>query len=84
MPSRRKNLTERRSFMKRVLKQIREILTRKQQRGVLLLMAGGLFLALLDTVTVALMAPFILDSPSLRMSLIISTSKFDIRYCYYT
>ena len=44
--------------MKRVLKQIREILTRKQQRGVLLLMAGGLFLALLDTVTVALMAPF--------------------------
>lgn len=58
MPSRRKNLTERRSFMKRVLKQIREILTRKQQRGVLLLMAGGLFLALLDTVTVALMAPF--------------------------
>ena len=44
--------------MKRVLNQIRDILTRKQQRGVLLLMAGGLFLALLDTVTVALMAPF--------------------------
>ena len=44
--------------MKRVLMQIRTILTREQRRGVLLLMAGGLLLALLDTVTVALMAPF--------------------------
>ena len=44
--------------MKRVLMQIRTILTKEQRRGVLLLMAGGFLLALLDTVTVALMAPF--------------------------
>ncbi len=44
--------------MKRVLMQIRTILTKDQRRGVLLLMAGGFLLALLDTVTVALMAPF--------------------------
>ena len=44
--------------MKRALGQIRRILTKKQRRGILLLMAGGLFLALLDTITVALMAPF--------------------------
>ncbi len=44
--------------MKQVLAQIWEILTREQKRGVFLLMIGGLFLALLDTVTVALMAPF--------------------------
>ena len=44
--------------MKRVLMQIRTILTKEQQRGVLLLMAGGFLLALMDTVTVALMAPF--------------------------
>ena len=42
--------------MKRALGQIRRILTKKQRRGILLLMAGGLFLALLDTITVALMA----------------------------
>ena len=44
--------------MKQVLIQIRSILTGEQKRGVLLLMAGGLFLALLDTISVALMAPF--------------------------
>ncbi len=44
--------------MKRVLIQIWKILTKDQRRGVLLLMVGALFLALLDTVTVALMAPF--------------------------
>ena len=44
--------------MKQVLAQIWGILTREQRRGVFLLMAGGLFLALLETVTVALMAPF--------------------------
>ena len=44
--------------MKRVLNQIRTILTREQKKGILLLMVGGLFLALLDTVSVALMAPF--------------------------
>ena len=40
--------------MKRVLIQIWKILTKDQRRGVLLLMVGALFLALLDTVTVAL------------------------------
>lgn len=44
--------------MKRVLTQIMRILTREQKRGILLLMAGGLVLALLDTISVALMAPF--------------------------
>lgn len=44
--------------MKRILMQIRRILTKQQQRGILLLMAGGFLLALMDTVTVALMAPF--------------------------
>ena len=44
--------------MKRVLTQIWKILTKDQRRGVLLLMVGALFLALLDTITVALMAPF--------------------------
>ena len=44
--------------MKRVLAQIRRILTKKQQRGVFWLMVGGLLLALLDTISVALMAPF--------------------------
>ena len=44
--------------MKRVLNQIRTILTGEQKRGILLLMLGGLFLALLDTISVALMAPF--------------------------
>ena len=44
--------------MKRVLTQIQRILTREQKRGILLLMAGGLVLALLDTISVALMAPF--------------------------
>jgi ABC-type multidrug transport system fused ATPase/permease subunit len=41
-----------------VLAQIWGILTGEQKRGVFLLMVGGLFLALLDTITVALMAPF--------------------------
>ena len=44
--------------MKRVLEQIWKILTKEQRRGILLLLAASLFLALLDTVTVALMAPF--------------------------
>ena len=44
--------------MKRVMHQILTILTGEQKRGVLLLMFGGLFLALLDTISVALMAPF--------------------------
>ena len=44
--------------MKQMLHQIRTILTRDQKRGVLLLMAGGFLLALLDTISVALMAPF--------------------------
>ena len=44
--------------MKQVLLQIWHILTRDQRRGIFLLMLAALFLALLDTVTVALMAPF--------------------------
>ena len=44
--------------MKQVFAQIWGILTGEQKRGVFLLMVGGLFLALLDTITVALMAPF--------------------------
>ena len=40
--------------MKQVLAQIWGILTGEQKRGVFLLMIGGLFLALLDTITVAL------------------------------
>ena len=44
--------------MKRVLAQIWGILTKDQRKGILLLLAASLFLALLDTVTVALMAPF--------------------------
>jgi ABC-type multidrug transport system fused ATPase/permease subunit len=44
--------------MKQVLLQIWHILTRPQRRGIFLLMFAALFLALLDTVTVALMAPF--------------------------
>ena len=44
--------------MKRVLEQIWKILTKEQRKGILLLLAASLFLALLDTVTVALMAPF--------------------------
>ena len=44
--------------MKKVLLQIWHILTKPQRRGIFLLMFAALFLALLDTVTVALMAPF--------------------------
>ncbi len=44
--------------MKQVLLQIWHILTKPQRRGIFLLMFAALFLALLDTVTVALMAPF--------------------------
>ena len=44
--------------MKRILSQIWKILTKEQRKGILLLLAAALFLALLDTVTVALMAPF--------------------------
>ena len=44
--------------MKHVFVQIRTILTGEQKRGVLLLMAAGFLLALLDTISVALMAPF--------------------------
>ena len=44
--------------MKQVLLQIWQILTKPQRRGIFLLMFAALFLALLDTITVALMAPF--------------------------
>ena len=44
--------------MKQVLLQIWQILTKPQRRGIFMLMFAALFLALLDTVTVALMAPF--------------------------
>ena len=44
--------------MKQVLLQIWHILTKPQRRGIFLLMFAALFLALLDTITVALMAPF--------------------------
>ena len=44
--------------MKHVFVQIRTILTKEQKRGVMLLMAAGFLLALLDTISVALMAPF--------------------------
>ena len=44
--------------MKQILFQIWHILTRDQRRGIFLLMFAALFLALLDTITVALMAPF--------------------------
>ena len=44
--------------MKQVLLQIWQILTKPQRRGIFMLMFAALFLALLDTITVALMAPF--------------------------
>ena len=44
--------------MKKVLTQIWHILTKPQRRGIFMLMFAALFLALLDTITVALMAPF--------------------------